>query len=624
MKYICNPVMVEYPYQFNKNPHTGEISINREAADPSVVFYRGRYYMLSSMTLGIWVSEDMVHWERHPFPEEADLYGYAPDICILGDWIYLTCGSEQKNGIIYRTKDILNGPYTAVELPFPIADPQLFGAEDGRLYLYWGCSSRTPIYGVELNPDTLEPVGEQRELISSDCMMKGFERIGDDHSILPRTEAEIEEVLAGKGMKKGVIPQEMYLLMHDIVSNAPYIEGPWMNQYNGTYYLQYAFAGTQYRIYGDGVYQSKNPLGPFELALNNPFSYVPGGFFPGAGHGSTFQDAYGNWWHAATMRISVNHNFERRVGIWPAGFDGDGELFCNQRYGDWPVSCPENEQEARGWNPWRNPEWMLLSYGKQASASSSEKGHRPEFAIDENVQTWWKADRKREEAKESGLPWLRVDLGKPYDVFAIQINFADESEEIRCCLEQDDDNSGGWRHIEEGLQQSQRYIERRHMVIRWILEGSVDGKNYRVLKDKSRTDTGYGHDLVVLETGMELQYIRLTVCELPFGQSPCVSGLRVFGKGDGVLPRIPEADAVRTGDGDFRVRMRAEGAVGYNILWGHEPDKLYHSCMSYKEECHIGALVQDREYYVRVDAFNESGIREGEVRYLNRAEGEKA
>ena len=46
-----------------------------------------------------------------------------------------------------------------------------------------------------------------------------------------------------------------------------------------------------------------------------------GGFMTGAGHGSTIADKYGNYWHASTMRISVNHDFERRVGLFPAGFD---------------------------------------------------------------------------------------------------------------------------------------------------------------------------------------------------------------------------------------------------------------------------------------------------------------
>ena len=89
-------------------------------------------------------------------------------------------------------------------------------------------------------------------------------------------------------------------------SQKPYIEGAWMDKFNGKYYLQYACPGTQYNIYTDGVYVSDSPLGSFALAQNNPYSYKPGGFIPGAGHGSTMKDTDGCLWHTATMRISVN------------------------------------------------------------------------------------------------------------------------------------------------------------------------------------------------------------------------------------------------------------------------------------------------------------------------------
>ena len=64
----------------------------------------------------------------------------------------------------------------------------------------------------------------------------------------------------------------------------------------------------EFNIYGDGVYESDSPLGPFHVAGNNPYSYKPGGFLRGAGHGSTMEDKYENLWHTATMQISKNHN----------------------------------------------------------------------------------------------------------------------------------------------------------------------------------------------------------------------------------------------------------------------------------------------------------------------------
>lgn len=97
------------------------------------------------------------------------------------------------------------------------------------------------------------------------------------------------------------------------------------------------------------VFTSDSPLGPFRLAKNNPYSYKPGGFLRGAGHGSTMEDRYGNWWHTATMQISKNHDMERRVGIWRAGFDKDGVLFCNQQFGDWPMAVEQAKED-----PWAN------------------------------------------------------------------------------------------------------------------------------------------------------------------------------------------------------------------------------------------------------------------------------
>ena len=103
-------------------------------------------------------------------------------------------------------------------------------------------------------------------------------------------------------------------------SGIPYIEGAWMDKHCGKYYLQYACPGTQFNTYSEGVYVSDSPLGPFTLAENNLYSYKLGGFLPGAGHGSTMQDDRGNWWHTTTMRVSMNHDFERRVGTVAADY----------------------------------------------------------------------------------------------------------------------------------------------------------------------------------------------------------------------------------------------------------------------------------------------------------------
>ena len=579
MKYFCNPINVNYRYQFNADPRRGgQLQICREAADPSMICFQGRYYIFASMTLGVWVSDDLVTWENHRLPEELPLYDYAPDVRVLGNWVYFCASNREHNCDRWRTKDILNGPYEKIEGSFPYWDPNLFADDDGRVYFYWGCSNMTPIYGVELDSNTMLPIGEKRELVFGDPYRIGYERIGEDNSTLPASEevveAKYQAYLKASSVPEEMLPPEVKPLIRGMLSDKPYIEGAWMDKHNGKYYFQYAAPGTQYNTYSDGVY------------VDNPYSYKPGGFLPGAGHGSTMKDKQGNWWHTSTMRISVNHDFERRVGLWPAGFDEDGELFCNQRCGDWPMA-------AEG-DPWRDPAWMLLSVGKAVTASSFVPKHEPEKATEENVQTWWRA------ASNSRDEWLCVDLGKIFDIHAVQVNFADDKLDIRCPGE-----------IRPGSQA--RYIEEQDYATQWKLEGSSDGERWFMIEDKSDAQTDLSHDLIVREHGFAARYLRLSDMAVPYGQNPCVSGLRVFGLGDGEKPAAPAFTAARTGDLDMTVMISEKpDALGFNILFGASPEKLYHSYMVFAAGSHrIGALIKGREYYVRVDAFNEKGFTEG-------------
>ena len=594
MHYYCNPINVNYRYQFNADPRRGgQLQICREAADPSMICFEGRYYIFASMTLGVWVSDDLLHWENHRLPEELPLYDYAPDVRVLNGYVYFCASSREKNCDRWRTRDILNGPYEKIEGSFPFWDPNLFVDDDGRVYFYWGCSNATPIYGVELDPETMQPKGEKVPLIAGHPYEIGYERIGEDNSVYPASEEEVEAkyraFVEGSPVPEDQLPPEVKPLIRGMFTNMPYIEGAWMDKHCGKYYLQYACPGTQYNTYSDGVYVSDGPLGPFTLAENAPYSYKPGGFLPGAGHGSTMLDEQGNWWHTATMRISVHHDFERRVGLWPAGFDADGELYCNQRYGDWPMTLSGYRQDA-----WREPPWMLLSVHKTATASSCCAGREPEKAVEENVRTWWRA------ATTGRDEWLCVDLGKVFDVRAVQVNFADDKIDLPSPGE-----------IRGGSQA--RYIDGAEHVTRWKLEGSADGETWFVVEDKSAAQTDLPHDLVVREEGFKARYLRLSDMAVPYGQNPCISGLRVFGTGAGESPQAPDFSAKRTGDLDMEVTVAPQsGALGYNILFGASPEKLYHSYMIFAPGTQrVGALVKGRAYYVRVDAFNENGITEG-------------
>ena len=66
-KYYCNPLNLPYKYNFQmpNMPGLGEakLSVYREAADPTLELFKGRYYLFPSMTRGFYVSDNMVDWD---------------------------------------------------------------------------------------------------------------------------------------------------------------------------------------------------------------------------------------------------------------------------------------------------------------------------------------------------------------------------------------------------------------------------------------------------------------------------------------------------------------------------------------------------------------------------------
>ena len=147
---------------------------------------------------------------------------------------------------------------------------------------------------------------------------------------------------------------------------------------------------------------------------NSPVSYKPTGFIGGAGHGCMFTVGSENYWKAATNSISVRHMFERRVSFYPAGFDKDGYLYTDTYLGDYPMFLPTEKRQA---SDSFQPGWMLLSYGKTVTASSTLDGFPAENIVDEDSRTAWVA------ATNNDTEWLQVDLQHLSSVNAIQVNF---------------------------------------------------------------------------------------------------------------------------------------------------------------------------------------------------------
>ena len=549
MHYYCNPLNITYKYQLANEK--GRPVIYRESADPSLVFFKGKYLLFPTKAEGFYTSDNMVDWEYHPFRKGQLPDGYntetAPDVETDGEYLYYCASGTGKNSSFFRTKDVFSENFEEFPGTFGYVDPKMFCDDDGRMYFYWGCSIDKPTFGIELDKKTFKPIGEPVALIPFSPETAGFERYGENHSMQPK--------------------------------KYTFNEGSWMTKHNGKYYLQYATPGTEFNVYGDGVYVSDKPLGPFKMCESNPYSYCPAGFITAAGHGSTLADANGEYWHISTMRISINHMFERRLGLWRAGFDKDGVMYCDQRYADWPRASEDA--------PFTKPRWMPLHLTATAAASS---GDAPEKGISEDIRSWWTAG-------SADYPqWLQADLGACKTVNAVQINFADEG------LTFDPPCVGRW-------------VDTKTYYTRWKLEGSVDGADWFVIADKSNANSDLSHDFVVDEKGFTARYIRLTVYECGYKQPVKVSGLRIFGSAPVAAPAKAAVSAERIGPFDLNVSWTAPGALGANVLWGIAPDKLYHSALvSGKNAYTIGALQSAQDtVYLRVDTFNEGGITEGDV-----------
>ena len=111
----------------------------------------------------------VVSWPE-PGQAETASVGCAPDIRSIEGFFYLCASSNQKDGDFCRTEDPLTKPFERIAGSFRFWDLDLFQDDDGKLYLYWGSSNHEPIYGVELDPETMQLVSEKQGLIFPDSV----------------------------------------------------------------------------------------------------------------------------------------------------------------------------------------------------------------------------------------------------------------------------------------------------------------------------------------------------------------------------------------------------------------------------------------------------------------------
>ena len=544
----ANPVDLDYPFTRREGERYNGM---REVADPTVTIYKDRYYIFPSKSFGYWSSDDMQHW-TFITNDILPFFQYAPTVMTWqGDLYWMASGCNT----IFRTSTPEDGDSWTVACdsvtPFidepgrTVHDPYLFVDEDGRIYLYWGCSNVAPIRGVELDP------------------ADGFRAKGQPVVLITHHEAEYGWECRGDRNETG---------------KTGFNEGAAMLKYGGRYYLQYASPGTEFDTYGDGLYVGDAPLGPFEHCDYSPFSIKPGGWMTGAGHGDTFQDKYGNWWHTASTVISQRYLIERRVGFYPAFFTPDGELHTWTDFSDYPYVLPDRKMDWSKGAPWTG--WMNLTLGKRVTVSSELPAHPASAACDNTIKTWWSA------ASGEGGEWLCLDLGGLKTVRAIQTNFADEGFGI-------------------GPEAKTPY--------RYLLECSKDGKVWQTVRDRQEDGTQRPHELIVPDKALKARYVRITNTA-PLTGCFSIFDLRVFGNGPARRPAVVKDISARREADPRRITVRwtpVSGADGYILRWGVKKDALYSSCETAGSELELGLFSVGQTYWFSVDAFNEGGLRPG-------------
>lgn len=119
MKEYINPL--DIPYQYQHYTRKGQYA-HREAADPTLVLFKGRYYCFASMSGGFYYSDDLVSWRWHKNPQ-LDMYRYAPDAREIDGWLYFCASSKGTPSVIRRTQDPLSDCFETVSMPLTSGIP---------------------------------------------------------------------------------------------------------------------------------------------------------------------------------------------------------------------------------------------------------------------------------------------------------------------------------------------------------------------------------------------------------------------------------------------------------------------------------------------------------------------
>lgn len=246
--------------------------VDSDCPDPGVLAVGDEYYMVCTPGPGypIRSSKDLVSWKKrgtvfdaNSKPQWAASHFWAPEVHQVGNRFVVYFSAKNAANNVFAigaawANDVL-GPYTDIGKPLvtepaPGAiDAHHFQAADGQRYILWkvdgnAVGKATPIKIQRLAADGLSLQGSPTTILSNTLSWEG-----------------------------------------------PLVEGPWMIERSGTFYLFYSGNGYWSASYGVGVARAASPLGPFEKAGGPILSSK--GAWAGPGHGAVLRGPSGDWVH---------------------------------------------------------------------------------------------------------------------------------------------------------------------------------------------------------------------------------------------------------------------------------------------------------------------------------------
>ncbi|MBR1667270.1 MAG: family 43 glycosylhydrolase [Bacteroidaceae bacterium] len=472
-------------------------------ADPTIRKFGDTYYLYATTDgtgngygpAQVWVSKDFVNWKNIVMNWPTTEVVWAPDVVQQpnGKFRYYYCepcniNIGESDSPIGPWHNIL-GKEDAVMVPDRYVhnvitlDPQLFTDDDKSQYLYfttWGIYNGFGC-GVAKLKDGDFDLSALKENVAKDA------RRWNENRPFPIAADEFFS-------EKRLIPNTE---LKDI------FEAPFVFKKDGIYYFTYSSGSCHtdtYRV--QYATSTVGPMGPFEykgeILTTNEDETVHG-----PGHHSVIEvgGKYYIVYHRHNNPKSI-HGFNRQVCIDELKFDAQGNII--------PIVPTHNAQNVtifKGASKYKN-----LAYGAKVTASSYyDDWFKPEYAVDDNNATLWKARNtnwSQGERNGSSGEWIQINLNKPMKFNEIWIQF-----------------------------------EYATFFYQYKIETSLDGQNWTMYAD--RTDNTMQGSPMIDKKTVKAQYIRITITDTQKnGHMPAIWNVKVWAK----APTLPNTN-VESNDG---------------------------------------------------------------------------